>query len=165
MATTPSSLFFLVRWCDCDELDLVPAIELNEKYSSTVLEFYEARSQIHKRFNRKRDLADSFVNSLCQEAVAAVDESVAVDSDAEVQEIIEEQPIIDLDEDAQEESQGTQDESQNTNDVSEAEQPPISETVEDAQVPPLPQDNPEQMEASEIQWDNNVDASSQQLQY
>lgn len=42
-------LMFLVRWKDCNELDLIPAIEVNEKSPQDVIKFYEKRCPLNRR--------------------------------------------------------------------------------------------------------------------
>lgn len=42
-------LMLLVRWYDCEELDLLPASEVNGKNPSEVIEFYESRCPLNKR--------------------------------------------------------------------------------------------------------------------
>jgi len=42
-------LMLLVRWHDCEELDLLPAAEVNEKNPSEVIEFYESRCPLKRK--------------------------------------------------------------------------------------------------------------------
>lgn len=42
-------LMFLVRWQNCDELDLLPATEVNEKSPQNVIEFYENRCPLNRK--------------------------------------------------------------------------------------------------------------------
>lgn len=42
-----------MRWIGCDELDLIPAPELNEKAPEVVLAYYEGLSSINKQFEIK----------------------------------------------------------------------------------------------------------------
>lgn len=42
-------LMFLVRWENCDELDLLPASEVNEKSPQGVISFYEKRCPLNKK--------------------------------------------------------------------------------------------------------------------
>lgn len=41
-------LILLVRWHDCEELDLLPVEEVNVKNPSEVIEFYESRCPLNK---------------------------------------------------------------------------------------------------------------------
>lgn len=51
---TPRTLMFLVRWMGCEELDLVPASEINSLAPEVVIAYYEERSAITKRFEQKQ---------------------------------------------------------------------------------------------------------------
>lgn len=42
-------LMFLVRWKECNELDLLPAAEVNEKSPSDVIKYYESICPLNKR--------------------------------------------------------------------------------------------------------------------
>lgn len=42
-------LMFLVRWHNCDELDLLPANEVNEKNPQDVIDYYEQRCQLNRK--------------------------------------------------------------------------------------------------------------------
>lgn len=44
---------FLIRWQNCNELDLLPASEVNEKSPQNVIEFYEKRSPLVQRAKEK----------------------------------------------------------------------------------------------------------------
>lgn len=42
-------LMYLIRWQNCDELDLLPASEINEKNPDIVISFYEKRCPLKKQ--------------------------------------------------------------------------------------------------------------------
>lgn len=42
-------LMFLVRWHTCDELDLLPAKEVNDKSPQDVIDYYEQRCQLNRK--------------------------------------------------------------------------------------------------------------------
>ncbi|KAL1464405.1 hypothetical protein WDU94_004055 [Cyamophila willieti] len=43
-------LLFLIKWKHCDELELVPAKEVNEHNTQEVIEFYEKRIVFKSKF-------------------------------------------------------------------------------------------------------------------
>lgn len=53
LGKTPITLHFLVRWIGCDELDLIPGPEMNEKLPDRVIAYYENLSPINKQFEIK----------------------------------------------------------------------------------------------------------------
>lgn len=46
-------LMFLVRWKDCNELDLLPASEINSKSPQEVIQYYEQRCPLFKRVKER----------------------------------------------------------------------------------------------------------------
>lgn len=48
-------LMFLVRWENCNELDLIAAIEVNEKSPQNVIQFYEKRCPLNRKL-KERDV-------------------------------------------------------------------------------------------------------------
>jgi len=46
-------LMYLVRWQNCDELDLLSASEVDEKSPQDVISFYEKRSAFNKRVKQR----------------------------------------------------------------------------------------------------------------
>lgn len=50
-------LMFLVQWEDCDELDLLPAKEVNEKSPDDVIKYYEQKCPLNQK-TRERTQTD-----------------------------------------------------------------------------------------------------------
>lgn len=53
-----NQLVFLLQWQDCTELDLVPASEVNARYPQEVIAFYEARSPLVEKCERRRRICE-----------------------------------------------------------------------------------------------------------
>lgn len=54
-------LLYLIRWRDCNELDLLPSSEVNEKSPQDVIKFNEKRCLLNKKVN-DNTLADIPIN-------------------------------------------------------------------------------------------------------
>ena len=75
-------LQFLVNWCNCEEFDLLPAIEVNTSDPEKVIEFYEARSLLMKKVNERKQL-DNVVRPEKETVILNVDtESATIKTDA-----------------------------------------------------------------------------------
>lgn len=48
-------LMFLVRWHNCNELDLLPAKEVNEKSPYEVIKYYEAKCPLNRLTQERAD--------------------------------------------------------------------------------------------------------------
>lgn len=90
-ATDPkngSRRMFLIKWHGCDELDLLPASEVNERCPETVIEFYQSRSPVWLKCERRRLVAEQAAHDAIE--YPAVDEPraepAAMDADAEEEE-------------------------------------------------------------------------------
>ncbi|XP_055373839.1 chromobox protein homolog 1 [Condylostylus longicornis] len=56
-------ILFLIEWEDCEELDLIPALIVNEKDPETVIAFYEQRCPLSKKAkDRMKPLSDEYAN-------------------------------------------------------------------------------------------------------
>ena len=55
-------ILFLIQWEGCDELDLIPAYDVNEHDPATVIAFYEERCPLTKKAkDRLRVFSDEFL--------------------------------------------------------------------------------------------------------
>lgn len=84
-------LMFLLKWVGCDEYDLLPVSEINEKDPATVIAYYEERSPIVRKCMEKAAIQadiDSLYLDGPKEQVAVVEEKSAEN----VAEIAEELP-------------------------------------------------------------------------
>lgn len=57
---TAGTLQFLIKWVNCDEFDLLPASEINEKSPDIVIQYYEDRSTILKKCDQRRLITEKF---------------------------------------------------------------------------------------------------------
>lgn len=77
-------LMYLIRWENCDELDLLPAEEVNEKSPQGVIQFYEKRSTLHAKTRDRaavnKPIVEQVGPSTVIKASPADEESVADDA-------------------------------------------------------------------------------------
>ncbi|GAB0092834.1 hypothetical protein DMENIID0001_078710 [Sergentomyia squamirostris] len=65
-STFSNETYFLVKWQDCTELDLLPASELYEKLPQEMIKYYESHSSIATRCNERKKTLEKVMKSLEQ---------------------------------------------------------------------------------------------------
>lgn len=72
-------LMFLIKWIGCDEYDLLPVREINEKDPATVIAYYEERSPIVRKCIEKATFQEEFDNGVVDPPnnVVEMEENVA----------------------------------------------------------------------------------------
>lgn len=70
-------LMFLLKWVGCDEYDLLPVSEINEKDPATVIAYYEERSPIVRKCMEKAAI-QADIDSLYLDGPKEQEEQVAV---------------------------------------------------------------------------------------
>lgn len=92
-------LMFLIRWHNCNELDLLSASEVNEKIPNEVISFYEKRCQLNKK---AKDRAKTNIPIAAREPVKVKEQKPDVDDAAEASsdapEVLSEPAAMDVDE-------------------------------------------------------------------
>lgn len=73
-------LLFLVKWHGCEEFDLVPSSQVNEKSPHSVIEFYEQRCMLNRKCKERQRVQDQYELDLIEYPPA---EDVVVEIDAE----------------------------------------------------------------------------------
>lgn len=78
------TLMYLVRWENCDEYDLLPSEEVNEKNPQEVIRFYEQRgfaAKVKDRFQPNKPIAIKPAAAVAEPAAeTAVDEPMQEDT-------------------------------------------------------------------------------------
>lgn len=69
-------LMFLIQWKGCPEMDLINAVEVNEKNSQFVIEYYEARSPLIQRADNRKLLASVEPASDAQTSLKEIEDEI-----------------------------------------------------------------------------------------